>query len=219
MQRRSPLGTRILESDYAVLVEGQDDERFFGKFLSHLGITACDVWDYNGKNQLPDSLMRISKDERVRGGTLRVLIVTIDADNDPDAALNSVAYHLNAFGFPSPSVRNTYSGGAPDVGAFLLGGNNGTGMLEDICLGTVSNHPAMPCVNTISACVMALDKDIQPKNRAKAEAHSFMAAHAFLAAQPKFVRHTGEAAEKGYWNSDSETLAELREFLLRLQHN
>ena len=33
------------------------------------------------------------------------------------------------------------------------------------------------------------------------------------------VRHVGEAAERGYWNFDSETLDELRRFLLQLHNN
>ncbi len=219
MIRQSPLGTRTIEKNRVVLVEGQDDERFFRKFLSHLGVgEEYQLWDYEGKEHLSDSLMRISKDEGARSGALQTLIVTIDADNDAQAAFSSVVYHLNANGLQPPKEKNKYSGSMPiDVGVFLLCGRDGRGMLENLCLETVADHAAMPCVHSFSECVMALDN--KPRNKAKAEAQSFMAAHAFPAAMPKFVRHVGEAAEKGYWNFDSETLTELREFLLRVQSN
>ncbi len=81
-------------------------------------------------------------------------------------------------------------------------------MLEDLCLKTVSKHPAMKCVDQFADCVGHLPDP--PKVMAKARAH------AFLAAMPKLIESVGRAAEAKYWDFESGELAELRKFLAKL---
>lgn len=207
-----PIQPKKLENNRVLLVEGPDDERFFKAMLSHLNIADCQVWNCEGKDNIADSIMRISKDPL--RSDLKILLVTRDADDDPTSTLKSVCNALERYGFTFPKSKNTFSDDAPKVGVFLLAGSSGSGMLEDLCLETVQDHVAMPCVQTFCECVMALED--KPKNKAKTEAQSLMAAQSFLAAMPRFVRHIGEAAEKKYWNFEAETLRELREFLLTL---
>lgn len=208
----SPLETKKLEKKQVLLVEGVDDERFFLALLRFLGIANCQVWNCGGKDYIADSIMRISKDALLP--ELEVLIVTRDADDNPVSAFESICNALKRYGFAAPVSKNTFVAGKPKVGVFLLADSSGNGMLEDMCLETVRDHVAMPCVQTFCNCVVNLEGG--PKNRVKTEAQSLMAAHSFLAAMPEFVRHVGTAAQRGYWNFDAETLGELREFLLQL---
>ena len=82
-------------------------------------------------------------------------------------------------------------------------------MLEDLCLKTVADHPAMICVNEFETCFNKLDEP--PKNSSKAKAL------AFLAAQPDSPSTVGRGAQKNCWNLDSPALDELKQFLNHLR--
>lgn len=84
-------------------------------------------------------------------------------------------------------------------------GNSDTGMLEDLCLKTVGEHPAMECVNAFIDCASGLNNP--PKIMAKAKAQ------VFLAAMPKIANSVGVGAQKGYWNFNSDELDNLISFM------
>ena len=87
-------------------------------------------------------------------------------------------------------------------------GSSENGMLEDLCLKTVKDNPAMKCVNSFIDCAKGLGEP--PKNIAKAKAQ------AYLAAMPKILSSVGIAAQKGYWDLDSIELHDLKTILLAL---
>ena len=87
-------------------------------------------------------------------------------------------------------------------------------ILENLCLETVKDHPAMKCVDEFSSCVSALKSP--PKNISKAKAQVFKA-QVFLAAQPDIVDSVGLGAKKKYWDFDPPCLAELKTFLSHLK--
>jgi hypothetical protein len=92
-------------------------------------------------------------------------------------------------------------------------------MLEDLCLCTVEDHPALSCVRAFIDCIgKALPKKppkvavaestcYYPKNPTKAKAL------AFLAAMHEEVHRVGEAAEKHYWDFRHPRLTALKDFL------
>jgi len=82
-------------------------------------------------------------------------------------------------------------------------------MLEDLFLESVKNHEAMKCVNDFIACSQELQE--APKNISKAKAQ------VFLAAKPRIANSIGLAAQKGYWNFNSEKLQPLINFLKQLK--
>ena len=108
------------------------------------------------------------------------------------------------------------------TGIFIMPGNAEEGMLEDLCLKTVIGHPVLTCVDEYFLCLKdKLDNEktkttketckyYYPKNEAKAKMH------AFLAGMNKFVPSLGIAAKKGYFNFESESLNEIKYFLLNL---
>ena len=88
-------------------------------------------------------------------------------------------------------------------------GNSDAGMLEDLCLKTVENHPAMGCVQPFTSCISELEES--PNNIVKAKAQ------AFLAAMPELANSVGVGAQKGYWNFKSEELTDLKSFIGNLR--
>jgi hypothetical protein len=109
-----------------------------------------------------------------------------------------------------PSEDGQFVPGSPKIGIFIMPGNSVDGnMLEDLCLKTVEEHPAMKCVCDFAYCVSGLNNP--PKNISKAKCQ------AFLATQPEIVNSVGLGARKDYWDFDSPALDELKQFLENLR--
>jgi len=188
-------------------VEGKDEVNFFEALLKHLGITGFDIRDVGGKDKFKKKLPALAHTSGF--SDIEVLVVVRDADNDPDAAFDSVRKVLRSQKLEPPDRMNQFSDGNPRIGIFIMPGNSDTGMLEDLCLKTVEEHPAMECVNAFIDCASGLNDP--PKIVAKAKAQ------AFLAAMPEIVNSVGVGAQKGYWNFDSDELDNLRSFIDNLR--
>ena len=188
-------------------VEGTDEVYFFDALLRHLKITDAEVRDVGGKDQFKSKLPALV---RMSGFSDVIFLAIIrDADGDADAAFDSVRNVLRDQQLEPPDQMNQFSDGNPRIGIFIMPGNSDTGMLEDLCLKTVGEHPVMGCVNVFTNCVSGLNDP--PKILAKAKAQ------AFLAAMPKIANSVGVGAQKGYWNLDSDELNDLRSFIDNLR--
>ncbi len=190
-------------------VEGQDEVKFFEALLKYMRITDVEVHEVGGKNQFKDKLPALV---RMRGfSDVEILAVIRDADEDANAAFESIRNILEKEGLESPTKMNQFSANTikPIVGIFIMPGNSDTGMLEDLCLKTVKSHPAMKCVDLFIDCVLKLNNP--PKNSSKAKAQ------AFLAAMPEIEKSVGIGARKGYWNFDSSELTKLKSFIKKLE--
>lgn len=88
-------------------------------------------------------------------------------------------------------------------------GKSQQGMLEDLCLKTVENQPAMKCVDIFVTCASNLKK--KPKNLSKTKVQTY------LAAMPEIVNSLGIGAKKGYWNFGSSELNDLKSFLEKMK--
>jgi len=131
-------------------------------------------------------------------------------DKDEDEAFKSISNIVATAGLKPPTKHSTFSDGNPKVGIFIMPGTTVKGtMLEDLCLKTVENYPAMKCVNNFVSCASALET--KPKNIPKAKAQTF------LAAQPEIVNSVGLGAQKNYWDFGSPALDELKKFLSNLK--
>jgi len=136
--------------------------------------------------------------------------VAIIRDKDEDEAFESISNIVATAGLKPPTKHSTFSDGNPKIGIFIMPGTTIKGtMLEDLCLKTVENHPAMKCVNEFVSCASALE--IKPKNIQKAKVQTF------LAAQPEIANSVGVGAQKSYWDFESPALEELKQFLSRLK--
>lgn len=200
-----------------IAVEGPDDDNFFDALLRRMNITDFDIRFVGGKDEFKNKLPAL---KNVSGffnanGSPFVTHLAIIRDENGDNAFESVTNTLKKGGFTPPKKRGLFSNGNPRIGIFIMPGETvGGTMLEDLCLKSVENHPAMKCVDEFASCVSALPAS--PKNISKAKVQVFKA-QVFLAAQPEAVDSVGLGAQKKYWNFDSPALDELKQFLSNLK--
>ena len=140
---------------------------------------------------------------------IEILGVVRDAETNAKGAFNSITGVLSKIKLIPPTEPNTFTDGSPSIGIFIMPDNNSPGMLEDLCLNTVVDNPAMVCVDGLMNCC-AKNLDHLPENPAKAKTQ------AYLAAMPQIANSLGVGAKKGYWNFESEYLDDLKRFLAKL---
>ncbi|MEJ2704772.1 MAG: hypothetical protein P8Z79_20240 [Sedimentisphaerales bacterium] len=203
---------RRVFSKVVLAVEGKDEKNFFDVFLRYLGVDDFQIEEVGGKNQFPVKFPALLK----MPGFFKpdespfVTHVILIRDKDEDQAFESMAAIVDKEGLTPPESHGSFSQAVPKVGIFIMPGDTVEGcMLEDLCLKTVENHPAMRCVNEFISCASTLGT--KPKSVPKAKAQ------AFLAAQPEIATSVGVGAQKSYWDFDSPALAELKEFLNHLK--
>jgi len=198
-------------------VEGTDEKNFFDALLKYMGIMDFDIREVGGKDRFKDKLpaLRIAPGFSNADGSPFVTHLAIVRDKNSDNAFKSVVGILKKEGFTPPNKHGQFSNGSPKVGIFIMPGETIEGtMLEDLCLKTVENYPAMKCVSEFATCVSDLESN--PKNISKAKVQIFKA-QVFLAAQSEVVDSVGLGAQKKYWNFDSPALDELKQFLSNLK--
>ena len=194
-----------------LLVEGEEEVRFFKSLCKRKGIDGIQVVQYGGKNKLHTYL------EGIRGlpgfGEVTRLGVTRDADTDFDSAFQSVADGLRKGKLPVPTQAEAFadaelSGGHSDdpaVAVFVLPDCRSDGMLETLCVRSVQDQEGMACVDRYFECMR--EQKRSPKNDWKARVH------AWLASEEEPDKRLGEAAQAGYWPFDHEVFAQLHAFL------
>lgn len=187
-------------------VEGPDDKNFFKKLLRTMGIADVQVWPVGGKDEFNQKLPGLP----ISTGFPNVTHLAVVRDRDDDNAFESVKNILKSEDKMDlknvPSKPGQFGSGKPRIGVFIMPGSKIKGtMLEDLCLATVKNEPAMECVDAFMECISSLGKG--PNNLSKAKSL------AYLAVQPKPVDYVGLGAQRGYWNFDAPCLNELKQFL------
>ncbi|KJR40956.1 hypothetical protein MCHI_003150 [Candidatus Magnetoovum chiemensis] len=200
-----------------LIVEGKDEVNVFTKLLNHLEIDTIQIFDIGGKDRFKKELIFL-KD--VPGfDTVTALGVIRDADNDANIAFQSVAGTLKCCGLTPPDKHNTFSNNipselSPKTCVFIISRDDNQGMLEDLCLASVENKPAMKCVIALCECISELwiyERIAAPKNIAKAKTQ------AYLACMPDIAGSIGVGAEKSYWNLDNRAFDKLKSFIRTLK--
>ena len=193
-------------------VEGIDEKNFFDKLLKYWGISDFQIEDVGGKDKFPKRFPALLKTPGffAPDETPLVTHLAIIRDKNGDEAFTSISNIVANAGLKPPTKQSTFTDGYPKVGIFIMPGETVEGtMLEDLCLKTVENYPAMKCVNEFVSCASTLEAI--PKNISKAKAQIF------LAAQPEIANSVGVGAQKGYWDFGSPALEELKQFLSHLK--
>jgi hypothetical protein len=200
-----------------LIVEGRDEEMFFEAALTnHLGLTDIQVLPIGGKTQLAANLKLLSND--ILFPTVPSLAVVRDADapigvaptagaaiSEAAKAFQSVCGSLGRVGLSCPTAHGQFAAGPPRVGIFIVPNGVDDGMLETLCLLSVSTLPGFPCVDAYFQCLQGYN--VVPNNLHKARAH------AWLASRPEADKRVGEAAKAGYWPWDSNAFDELWSFV------
>lgn len=197
---------RTITKRNVLAVEGEDERNFFEALLRHMGNLDVQIEPVGGKDRFRDKFPALL---RVQGfDTVRYLAVV--RDKDDDHAFESIVNIVRAARLTPPQSHGQFSDGRPRVGVFIMPGGDAEGtMLEDLCLETVKDHPAMDCVRPFAECIQGLP--CPPRNPSKASCQ------AFLAAQAEMANTVGVGAQKGYWNLNSPALDELKVFLSQMR--
>ena len=203
------VGNRPIQITERVLlvVEGRDEQLFFTALMQHMGQSGIQVLPVGGKTQLAPNLAALVR--TVGFADVCALGIVRDADQDAQAAFQSVCEALRAAGLPVPLDVLQLAGDSPYVIVMIVPGNGRTGSLEDLCLQAVQPDPAMRCVARWLECLEESGLPV-PASPSKAQTQ------VFLASRPKVPLRVGEAASAGYWPFDQLAFQQVSEFLEHL---
>ena len=203
-----PDSTKVtIEHPKQVLVEGDDDVRVFRSLLKHMSLTDVQIQQYRGYQKLRPFLrgfMALSE-----FGFVRSLAVVADANSSKPAREKSILKTLSDMSLPSPlSPLQKSSDGKLQVAYLVVPHDQEFGMIEDVCLNSVSSDPAMQCVDRYFECISQANTP-GPKEVRMSKAR----VHAFLASREDPSLRLGEAAQRGIWPLESDAFLPLRELL------
>ncbi len=188
--------------------EGEEEVRFFHAFLSYLNLNEIQVEQYGGKNNL-SAYLRTLVTPRAGFQNLTAIAITRDADQDADAAFQSVCAALRRADLSQPERHGEFTMHSPRVGVFIMPDGKSAGMLEDLCLAAQQADLAMSCVEGYFECLAQAQHPL-PENMSKARLH------AWLASRKLPDKRLGEAAESGYFDWENSAFDALKKFLIEI---
>lgn len=187
-----------------IITEGREDELFFDALINYLTLNDIQILPIGGKTELRKYLRALIK---VSGfDEIKSLGIARDANSDPRAALQSVRDALRSIGLPAPERTLIPFGDKPKVVIMIFPDENTRGMLEDLCLQSVIQDPAMFCVDQYFQCLQQRGMNL-PSKMSKAKVQ------VFLGSRPEPGKLLGVAAQAGYWPFDVEAFAQVKIFL------
>jgi hypothetical protein len=170
---------RAIAKSKLLLVEGKDEVKLFDKLLADLNIGDVEIRDIMGKTRFRKNIEALPS----LSGFGRVTSIGIvrDADTDPKGAFDSICGALQAAGLPRPTEPLQPAGDDPRVMVMILPDAETPGMLEDLCLESVADDPAMACVAEYFRCLQdRLEAGGLPGNLSKARVRTFLASMEWL---------------------------------------
>lgn len=189
-----------------LLVERKSDMLFFHRLLAALDIPDIEVKYFGSKNNLRTYLstfLALSDFQSVVS-----LGIVRDADDSAQAAFQSVCSTLNHFDLPMPQQPELLSVTLPRVGVYIMPGNRRSGNIERLCVESVTDDAAMPCVDAYLNCLN--NANALHTNEWKSRCF------AFIASRKEPEAKLGEAAKFGYWPWDSQAYDRIKTFLQAL---
>ncbi|MEA2007606.1 MAG: DUF3226 domain-containing protein [Chloroflexota bacterium] len=162
-----------------LLVEGQDEVHFFGQLLADLDIVDVEIRDIMGKTKFRKRLKGLPD---ITGfGNVSSVGIVVDADNKPKGTFDSISDALDVSGFPKPIASLQPIGDDLQVTVMVLPGDGRKGMLEDLCLESVADDPAILCVEDYFQCLEEeFESRMLPENPSKSRVRAFLASMGWL---------------------------------------
>ena len=196
-----------IKSEIQLLVEGNDQRNFFGKFIEHLSLQNIQIQNFGGVDELSSFLLAFVKMPNFQ--TVQSIGIVRDAEKSAKGALQSVQSSLKKVKLPAPqnSVERTET--CPAVTVLILPDDNRSGMLETLLYETFADTPVDHCIDDFFICVENLP-DVSIKNPDKARVH------AYLVTRPRPHVSVGVAAKKDYWDLDHNVFRNVRDFLQKI---
>ena len=189
-----------------VFCEGKNDVKVTESLAKHLRLD-IKVEFTGGKDNITNFLRDVSKRPEFARQEVASFGIIRDADANSESAFTSVCAALQQNKFTTPATEGTFSNGMPRVGVRIVG-VAGRGMIEDVCLQSVSDRPEFSCVESYFNCIA--DKSERKTFSSKAKVRVWMASHS------DYELHVGAAAEEGYWPWDNAAFDPLKDFLRAL---
>ena len=213
-QHNGLIATKLL------LVEGNDDLRFFRALSRSIGTDDIVVDTYNGKSNLGNDLS-----DRVRSSAFHAvssLGIVRDADDSSQAAFDSVIGSLRRVNLPTPDApAMPIEQDGLRVSVLILPPDAEQGELENVCLSSIEGAPDLQCVESYFDCLSKVEPSISANHIAKSRLHSYLAIGPVHTADDKVSRRRpalrlGEAAEAGVWDWSSAAFQQIRDFVSNL---
>lgn len=193
-----------ISSSALMIVEGNEEKMFFEALINYMGLKNIQIMPIGGKEKLRANLKALVSSPRF--STIDSLNIVRDANKNPKGAFQSVCDALKASKLPVPDRPLISEGTKPKVTIMILPKEDLAGMLEDVCLKSVQNDPALFCIEQYFKCLRERGLS-PPQNESKAKVQ------AFLASRKEPGKRLGEAAQAGYWPWDSDAFKEIKDFL------
>jgi hypothetical protein len=191
-----------------VFCEGGDDLAVVRGVADSIGLAEILIEPYQGKNNLGNFLKAVQTRPEFAQNKVAAIGIIRDADEDGIGAFRSVCDALLANGFKAPQRNGGIAINGIKTGVLIVGPKGGNGMIEDLCLNSVSDRPEFPCVDDYFRCIA--EKSARKDFSSKAKVRVWMASHS----DHEF--YVGKAAEEGYWPWESPVFDAMKEFLRQL---
>jgi hypothetical protein len=191
-----------------VICEGKQDIAVLKGICDSSTIAGLTIEGCGGR----DNLERYLVDLHIRPEFTRMEVesvaIMIDAEASAEASWQKLKNAVQLAFKAELIEQGVFAGDRPRIGGFVVSGDGGRGMIEDLCLASVSDRPGYACLEEYFKCLA--DKTDQKKYHPKAKFRAWMAS------QSEYEFHVGKAAEKGFLPWDNPAFTPLREFLRQL---
>lgn len=199
-----------IKRENILVVEGTDDEGIFLCLAKHLSIlSSLQVISIGGKIDYP-GLRAVVSVPNFRS-TVKALGIVRDADDDPNAAFQSIKDTLNRLRLPSPTIYGDFpKDGRLRTGILILPDKDKKGTIEDILINVSEKQDAKrkDCINGFVECLVSKEIKLLKINRTKI--------YTYLSTFDEPGKRIREAARAGYWNWEDNGFSIMRDFLKKL---
>ena len=200
----------MIEQPKQLIVEGNDDARVFMSLCRYLSISDVQIWQCGGYENIRGVLRTVVGLDDF--DLVNSLAIVADANSSRSSRIQSIQSALSNAGLPTPtSPLEIASNGQLKVAYLVVPHNRDTGMIEDVCLNSVSDDPAMECIDRYFECIEESETP-GPRQVWMSKAR----AHAFLASRDRPDLRIGEAADRRVWRFEREAFEPLKDLLTML---
>ena len=200
----------VIKEENILVVEGKDEDHFFQALIKSMSLNIrYQIIDLKGKTNFKKDISAMYKTPGFK--KIKKLIIFRDADeNDADSAFQSIVNTLKRLNLPQPITMNCFSPPSQNgfsTGVYVFPNSKDKGILEDLCLTSISNQPENDCIEKYFACLPNKPKDM---NFSKAKVL------AFLASKKPTVNSLGIAAKKGFWDFSHSCFDDLKSLIRQI---
>jgi len=195
-----------IEKNKILIVEGDDEKNLFDSYFKEKKIDDIQIMPIGGKTKFKESLDLVRKDDNFK--IVDIIGIIRDADENPEAAFNSVQNSIRSCGFTPPTRQLVKTQSRPMWMILIVPSINTIGAIEDVCLKSVTDDCAMPIIDQFF--INLKDKGCElPDHLNKSKTLCY------LSSKKIYTNCVGIAAQKSIWHFDSPAFDNINE-LIRL---